>query len=514
MPRGSACPRPRSRSRRPLDVPGGHLDLRLAPRGLDRDRRAERGLPRRERQVDRDVPAVDPVPRVRRDPDDQVEVPGGSRRRRPLPPCPASRMRCPSVTPARDRRRPALRDRRGRDRTPRRRGRPPRRSARARPPGRRRAPAPAGPPGPAPNMPPNRSSRSMSSTAATAAEAAAGPGRAPALPGRCRPADPRARAQVSGSTSVRAPAEVRRRTRRSGAVLRVGQHVVGLGDLLEPVLGGRVLVDVGVVLPGQLPVGALDLVLARRPGHPERLVEVACRGISSPWRHDDQRRAAAAVAVAVAGPHARAVTVPGAASPSVRRRHRLVPAGSNGTSGVVAPREAEPGEHVQRLLADRPHALDDRRRGRRRRAPGPARGCRARAASARRPAPVRRPAPRSSSRGVRACAGCPGRPAPAASGPPSSATLALQLRDPSRSLPSRRRRPSACLGRSAGAASSGSALAGCRACVRRSSRAQPGRELGVDHVVVGARPAPPGARTPLAGLAGDRAGLRPTPRLW
>src|SRR5690242_21302039 len=36
-------------------------------------------------------------------------------------------------------------------------------------------------------------------------------------------------------------------------LLRVGEDLVGVRDLLEPVLGDRVGVDVGVVLPGQLP---------------------------------------------------------------------------------------------------------------------------------------------------------------------------------------------------------------------------------------------------------------------
>src|SRR6202007_912503 len=49
--------------------------------------------------------------------------------------------------------------------------------------------------------------------------------------------------------------------------LRIGQHVVGLGDLLEPVLGSGIFVDVGMVLAGQLAVSLLDLVLGRGPRH-------------------------------------------------------------------------------------------------------------------------------------------------------------------------------------------------------------------------------------------------------
>src|SRR5262249_13143654 len=43
------------------------------------------------------------------------------------------------------------------------------------------------------------------------------------------------------------------------ALVRVGEHLVGLGDLLEAV--GRALVDVGVVLARELPVGGLDRLL-------------------------------------------------------------------------------------------------------------------------------------------------------------------------------------------------------------------------------------------------------------
>ena len=50
------------------------------------------------------------------------------------------------------------------------------------------------------------------------------------------------------------------------ALLRVGQRLVGAGDLLEALLGLRVGVDVGVQVAGQPPVGALDLVVARAPG--------------------------------------------------------------------------------------------------------------------------------------------------------------------------------------------------------------------------------------------------------
>src|SRR5690606_1952537 len=59
------------------------------------------------------------------------------------------------------------------------------------------------------------------------------------------------------------------------APLGVADHVVGGGDLLEPLLGGGVAgVGVGVVLAGQLPVRALDLLGGGRLRHAEDPVVV------------------------------------------------------------------------------------------------------------------------------------------------------------------------------------------------------------------------------------------------
>jgi hypothetical protein len=58
------------------------------------------------------------------------------------------------------------------------------------------------------------------------------------------------------------------------ALLRVGQHLVGRRDLAELVLRVFRRVDVGVQLPGQLPVRALDVLIARVLGHPEDAVVV------------------------------------------------------------------------------------------------------------------------------------------------------------------------------------------------------------------------------------------------
>ena len=65
----------------PARRPRRHLHLGLAAGRVDRDRRAEGRLPRGQRQVDVDVAALDPVPGVRREAHDQVEVAGRRRRR-------------------------------------------------------------------------------------------------------------------------------------------------------------------------------------------------------------------------------------------------------------------------------------------------------------------------------------------------------------------------------------------------------------------------------------------------
>jgi hypothetical protein len=59
-------------------------------------------------------------------------------------------------------------------------------------------------------------------------------------------------------------------------LLGVGQHLVGVGHLLEQGLGLGVAVPrVGVELARQLAVGALDLLLRGGAGHTEDLVVVA-----------------------------------------------------------------------------------------------------------------------------------------------------------------------------------------------------------------------------------------------
>ena len=59
------------------------------------------------------------------------------------------------------------------------------------------------------------------------------------------------------------------------ALLRVGEHLVRLGDLLELLLRLRIRVDVRVQFTGQPPVGALDLVWRGVPADAEQTVVIA-----------------------------------------------------------------------------------------------------------------------------------------------------------------------------------------------------------------------------------------------
>ena len=57
-------------------------------------------------------------------------------------------------------------------------------------------------------------------------------------------------------------------------LLRVGEHLVGAGDVLEPLLRLGIGIDVGVQLPGEAPVGLLDGVGVRVAGDTEEVVQV------------------------------------------------------------------------------------------------------------------------------------------------------------------------------------------------------------------------------------------------
>jgi hypothetical protein len=64
----------------------------------------------------------------------------------------------------------------------------------------------------------------------------------------------------------------------AAALLGVAQDVVGLADLFELPLGRLIArVDIGVVLPRQLPVGPLDLLLRGTPAQAQDVIVVPLR---------------------------------------------------------------------------------------------------------------------------------------------------------------------------------------------------------------------------------------------
>lgn len=63
------------------------------------------------------------------------------------------------------------------------------------------------------------------------------------------------------------------------SLFRVGQNLVGLCDLFEPVLCVGIAVLVWVELEGQLPVGFLDVVLVGFRGDTQDFVEVLACGL-------------------------------------------------------------------------------------------------------------------------------------------------------------------------------------------------------------------------------------------
>ena len=166
-------------------------------------------------------------------------------------------------------------------------------------------------------------------------------------PGRGRPRAPAPAPASAGAARqlrvhVRARGGSPGRTRRSGGAVRIGQHVVCLGDLLESLLGGRVAVDVGVIAGGR----ACGRRAGSRPGRPSvarREPRRSRRGShqSLPGRHHHRcrtqligrrRRSPGA-------PHAR--PCPARASGSSMMPTASCRVGSKGSPGVVAAREAQ-----------------------------------------------------------------------------------------------------------------------------------------------------------------------------
>jgi hypothetical protein len=147
------------------------------------------------------------------------------------------------------------------------------------------------------------------------------------------------------------------------ALLRVAEHVVGLGDLLEARLGLLVVrVAVGVVLARELAVGLLDLLGGRLFVDPERLVVVGRVAIAAP---PSTRRRARAPGAARSRPA-------GSRAGRPRRRSRSAP-----STGCWATASCSDGSNV---LADGREGLDPGARERRAQLRACARGARPRAA--------------------------------------------------------------------------------------------------------------------------------------
>ncbi len=84
-----------------------------------------------------------------------------------------------------------------------------------------------------------------------------------------KPADPKPRR--AGALRVRVSAQVIHL-----ALLRIGEHLVGLGDLLESLLERRIRVHIGMQFPGEPAVGLLDLLGSRVTADAEYPVIVVC----------------------------------------------------------------------------------------------------------------------------------------------------------------------------------------------------------------------------------------------
>src|SRR5262249_10848272 len=112
-----------------------------------------------------------------------------------------------------------------------------------------------------------RAARAVSESAGAACS---GAGAGATGPGTCPAAPPCLRIHVR-----RHVAEVRPESVVPSPGRRVRQDRVGLRYVLEPFLGGRIGVEVRVILAGQPPVGPLDLILAGVPPDAEDLVKVA-----------------------------------------------------------------------------------------------------------------------------------------------------------------------------------------------------------------------------------------------
>ena len=310
------------------------------------------------------------------------------------------------------------------------------------------------------------------------------------------------------------------------ALLGVAEHVVGRADLLEALLRSRV--GVGVVLLGQLAVGARDLLVGRRRARrrapcssPSRTIRAVRPRVSSP-PHADHGGAQ----------HLPLPAVPGAQDlldHRARRRHRARPPSARRRRAPTGRRGRRPGRRARgppwrgcraawparRAAPWRPRSRRATRSG----GPRPGRACRAPAAACppgrRRPGPPAPPAGArcacGSSRSRPGCAGAragtrPARAPAAPGGSASSARRSAARRRPVGLGRSRRRRPPARVSRLLGRLGLGGgrlllghglvAEAHCSSTISASTTSSSERALGLTlgagtGTVAAAPPSPP-----------------------
>jgi hypothetical protein len=173
----------------------------------------------------------------------------------------------------------------------------------------------------------------------------------------------RTTARPAGSDGLlvpfRNPTEVRTETVVTRTCLGILENLVRLVDLLKPFLRVGVLVDVGMVPAGELTVGLLYVVGRRVTGDSKHLVVVAGHA-PSPLTAGDHHRGGAELLRTVAV--ARAYDLQHRARGSVAVRHHadgIVLLRVERHSSLVVSWIAKGGKQANRLVAYRPHAVDD-----------------------------------------------------------------------------------------------------------------------------------------------------------
>ena len=159
------------------------------------------------------------------------------------------------------------------------------------------------------------------------------------------------------------PAEVLAETVILLPLVRIGQHLVGLTDLFELLGRSWIWVDVRVVLAGKFPVRLLDLLAARAPSNPERVVEVGRHPGSIRPRPADHNspRPQLVSGRSVPGPNHPGHGV-GLGVRILDDRDDLVAGGVEQDPGLLIARIAQRSEGLHGLVPRGEHALHDGRR--------------------------------------------------------------------------------------------------------------------------------------------------------